>query len=77
MDYYFINNFTIYFAGKIVNDNDYLYELNFYKAVTDVIFECDDSLYIAASNALSEIVAKKVQNISINGLKNIKLEITY
>lgn len=70
MDYYMINNGILYISGMMKDSNFTVYENNFYKAVTEVIFEANDS-HIGISNALCEMTAEKIYNMDTNGSRII------
>ena len=65
MDYYMINNGILYINGAIKDDNPMFYEINFYKAVTEVIFKSNDT-HIGISNALCNMAAEKIYNMDVN-----------
>ena len=70
MDYYVINNGVLYINGNLKTSNDSFYEINFYKAVSEVIFNADDT-HIGLSNALTNIAAEKIHNMDVNGSRII------
>ena len=55
MDYYMVSNGVLYINGALKESNSAFYETNFYKAVTEVIFEANDN-HIALSNALCKVI---------------------
>ncbi len=70
MDCYVINEGVLYINGSLKDTNDTFYEINFYKAVTEVLFEVTNT-YLGLSSALTEIVAEKVYNMDVNGSRII------
>lgn len=66
MDYYVINNGVLYINGALKDDNPMFYEINYYKAVTQVIFNANDN-HIGISNALCNMAAEKIYNMDTNG----------
>lgn len=71
MDYYMINGSVLYISGSLKNNNFPFYQITFYKAVTEVIFNANDN-HIAFSNAICEITAEKVYNMDVNSSRIIK-----
>ena len=65
MDCYIINNGVLYINGNMKYDNQAFYETNFFKAVTEVIFNANDS-HIGISNALCNMAAEKIYNMDVN-----------
>lgn len=70
MDYYIINQGVLYINGALKDTNDTFYEINFYKAVTESIFNVSSDK-IGISSALCEIVAEKIYNMDTNGSRII------
>ncbi len=70
MDYYVINGSILYINGQLKSDNITFYEINFFKAVSEVLFETNDN-NISLSNALCEIAAEKIYNMDVNGSRII------
>ena len=70
MDYYIINEGVLYISGALKDNNPMFYEINFYKAVTETIFNCDDK-HIGISNALCEMVAEQIYNMDVNEIRII------
>ena len=70
MDYYMINESVLYINGALKDTNDTFYEINFYKAVTEVIFKANDK-HIGIASALCNIVAEKIYNMDVNGSRII------
>ena len=66
MDYYAINNGVLYINGALKADNPMFYEINFYKAVTETVFNANDN-HIGISNALCNMAAEKIYNMDTNG----------
>lgn len=66
MDYYVINNGVLYIKGFLKEDNPMFYEINFYKAVTETVFNANDT-HMGISNALCNMVAEKIYNMDTNG----------
>lgn len=70
MDYYMINAGVLYISGALKENNPTFYEINFYKAVTEVVFNANDT-HVGISNALCEMVAEKINNMDANGSRII------
>ena len=66
MDYYVINNGVLYISGVLKESNPMFYEINFYKAVTETVFNANDN-HIGISNALCNMAAEKIYNMDTNG----------
>lgn len=66
MDYYMVSNGVLYINGALKESNSAFYETNFYKAVTEVIFEANDN-HIALSNALCNMTAEKIYTMDTTG----------
>ncbi len=65
MDHYIINGSVLYIDERLKEENKMLYELNFYKAVTEVVFNANDK-HIGISNALTFMAAEKIYNMDTN-----------
>lgn len=69
---YLLDNFgidicTLFIDCDLKYENPMLYEINFYKAVTEVLFRVsDDDLGSIFSCALTEIVAESIYNVDAN-----------
>lgn len=70
MDYYMINTGVLYISGALKDNSPVFYEINFYKAVTEVVFNANDT-HIGLSNALCEMVSEKIHNMDANGSRII------
>lgn len=70
MDYYAINGSVLYINGRLKEENPTFYEINFYKAVTEVVFRANDK-HIGLSNALTNMAAEKIYNMDTNGSRII------
>lgn len=70
MDYYMINGGVLYISGALKDNNDMFYQINFYKAVTEVVLRANDK-HIGISSALCEMVAEKIYNMDVNGSRII------
>ncbi len=70
MDYYVVNGNVLYINGGLKVSNDMFYEINFYKAVTEVVFKANDN-HIGISNALCNMVAEKIYNMDTNSSRII------
>lgn len=70
MDYYMISNGVLYINERLKIDNPMFYEINFYKAVTEVVFNANDN-HIGISNALCNMAAEKIYNMDTNGSRII------
>ncbi len=70
MDYYMINESVLYISGALKDNNFAFYQITFYKAVTEVIFNANDN-HIAISNAICEITAEKIYNMDTNSSRII------
>ncbi len=65
MDYYLLENETMYIYNTLYSQDSKLYEINFFKGVTEVIFQSNDK-HIGISNAICEMTAEKIYNIDVN-----------
>lgn len=65
MDYYLLNACVLYISGGLKDKNFMFYQINFYKAVTEVIFDAENS-HIGLSSAICNMVAEKVYNMDVN-----------
>lgn len=65
MDYYLLNAGVLYISGVLKDKNFMFYQINFYKAVTEVIFDAENS-HIGLSSAICNMVAEKVYNMDVN-----------
>ena len=65
MDYYVISNGVLYINGSLKDSNDAFYQINFYKAVSEAIFETND-IHMGLSNALTNMTAEKIYNMDVN-----------
>lgn len=70
MDYYMISNGVLYINERLKENNPMFYEINFYKAVTETIFNANDN-HIGISNALCNMAAEKIYNMDTNGSRII------
>lgn len=70
LDYYVINNGVLYINGALKDENPMFYEINYYKAVTEVVFGANGS-HIGLSNALTNMAAEKIYNMDTNGSRII------
>lgn len=70
LDYYTINNGILYISGRLKDDNFSFYQINFYKAVTEVVWNSNDK-HVGISNALTEMTAEKIYNMDVNGSRII------
>ena len=66
MDYYLLNAGVLYISGRLKDNNFMFYQINFYKAVTEVIFNAENS-HVGLSSAICNMVAEKVYNMDENG----------
>ncbi len=76
MDYYMINNGVLYISGTLKESNEAFYEINFYKAVTEVIFDADDN-HIGFSNAICNMASEKIYNMDVNDMRIIMPKTDY
>lgn len=65
MDYYLLNAGVLYISDRLKYNNFMFYQINFYKAVTEVIFNAENS-HIGLSSAICNMVAEKVYNMDVN-----------
>lgn len=65
MDCYIVNNNVLYINGSFKYNNSKFYEINFFKVVTEVIFNSNDK-HIGANNALCNMAAEKIYNMDVN-----------
>ncbi len=70
MDYYLINGSVLYISGALKETNDMFYQINFYKAVSEIILKANDK-HIGISSAICEMVAEKIYNMDTNGSRII------
>ncbi len=70
MDYYMINESVLYINGALKDTNEVFYEINFYKAVSEVILMANDK-HVGISSAICEMMAEKIQNMDTNGSRII------
>lgn len=70
MDYYVINQAVLYISGALKDNNSSFYEINFYKAVSEVILNANDK-HVGMSSAICEMMAEKIQNMDVNGSRII------
>ena len=70
MDYYMISNGILYISGALKDNNFAFYQVNFYKATTEVVFGTNDT-HIGLSNAICNMVAEKIYNMDTNGSRII------
>ena len=65
-----INGNVLYISGALKDSNDAFYEINFYKAVSEVVLKANDK-HIGISSALCEMLAEKIHNMDTNGSRII------
>ena len=65
LDYYVINQGVLYLNGTLKDNDIDLYEINYYKALSEVIFGVSAN-YRAFSNALCEMTAEKIYQMDVN-----------
>lgn len=65
LDYYAINNNVLYLNGMIKDNNYEIYEINYYKAISEVVFNISQK-YSAIGNAICEMAAEKIYNMDTN-----------
>lgn len=70
MDYYVINQAVLYISGTLKDNNSSFYEINFYKAVSEVILNANDK-HVGMSSAICEMMAEKIHNMDVNGSRII------
>lgn len=70
MDYYMINQGVLYISSALKDNNSSFYEINFYKAVSEVILNANDN-HIGMSSAICEMMAEKIHNMDVNGSRII------
>lgn len=70
MDYYMINGGVLYISGALKDSNDTFYQINFYKAVSEVVLRATDK-HVGMSSAICEMVAEKIYNMDVNGSRII------
>lgn len=75
MDYYFIDNSVLYIYDVLIYENKKMFEINFFKAVTETVFQSNDK-HIGISNAICEMTAEKIYNMDANGKSIIMPETT-
>ena len=67
LDYYKISDSVLYINGSLKFSASDLYEVSFYKAVTEVVFG-DGNKYLAFNTGLCQMVAEKVYNMTENNV---------
>ncbi len=70
MDYYMINGNVLYISGALKDNNDTFYQINFYKAVSEVVLRANDK-HVGMSSAICEMVAEKIYNMDVNSSRII------
>ena len=70
IDYYVINQAVLYISGTLKDNNSSFYEINFYKAVSEVILNANDK-HVGMSSAICEMMAEKIHNMDVNGSRII------
>lgn len=70
MDYYMINGNVLYISGALKDNNDVFYQINFYKAVSEVVLRANDK-HVGMSSAICEMVAEKIYNMDVNSSRII------
>lgn len=70
LDYYVINGSVLYINGMVKDSNSELYEISFYKAVSEVIFKASDK-YVSLSTLICQMVAEKIYNMDTNASRII------
>lgn len=70
MDYYIIKDNILYINDRIKDNNIDFYEINLYKAVSQIVFNINND-HIGMSNAFCEIAAEKIHNMDVNGTRII------
>lgn len=68
LDCYKVVGSMLYIDGKCKSDDCTFYEKNFYKAVTEVIFNSNDE-HISISNGLTYMTAEKIYHMDTSGLR--------
>lgn len=75
LDYYVINGSVLYISGAVKDNNSELYEITFYKAVTEAVFNVTEK-YNALGTVICEMVAEKVYNMDVNSSRIIMPTLT-
>lgn len=70
IDSYVLDDSVLYINGFIKDDFSELYEMNFYKAVTETIWQINKE-HLGLSNALSEMAAEKIYTMDQKGTRII------
>ena len=65
MDYYLIDQGVLYISGILKQNNEKFFDINFFKAITEVIFNANDN-HIGFSNAITNMTAEKIYNFDVN-----------
>lgn len=76
LDYYVINGGVLYINGMVKDSNSELYEISFYKAVSEVIFKASDK-YVSFSTLICQMVAEKIYNMDTNASRIILPSLVY
>ena len=70
LDYYVINQGVLYLNGALKDNDIDLYEINYYKALSEVIFGVSAN-YRSFSNALCEMTAEKIYQMDVNSSRMV------
>ena len=65
LDYYMIKDGVLYLNGMLKDNNPDLYEINYYKALSEVVFNISSN-HTAIGNTLCEMAAEKIYNMDTN-----------
>lgn len=65
LDNYIIKNNTLYINNHLEKENQKKYEINFFKAIAEAIFNCNNE-HIVINNVLTEMAAEKIYNMDVN-----------
>ena len=76
MDHYMISNGVLYISGILKDNNFDFYQINFYKAVTEIVFNSNDN-HIGISNAICNMVAEKIYNMYVNQVRIVMPKTSY
>lgn len=76
MDHYMISNGVLYISGILKDNNFDFYQINFYKAVTEIVFNSNDN-HIGISNAICNMVAEKIYNMDVNQVRIVMPKTSY
>lgn len=76
MDYYVIEDQILYISGSLKDNNEKFFEINFFKAITEVIFNVNNT-HIGFLNAITNMTSEKIYNFDVNESRIVIPTLTY